>query len=227
MAHLTLSGRNGHRSTRTVYVDDVKIGVVSPSADGLWKARDNQGRNHGDSYTTDFNAAKQLALGLRVRTSNPARGTGTSSYTVYPSKGSPKTFGYLKSARAWAQEAANRDGVSAIIYGAGRKTWHVAPKRTSNPARTSIKHWCPSCLVRMRSSDGRIYRCTHKKNCKHVGKDWDDRTATWIQRNPARTAIPTRFVNARVRRLPGGRLHIEIQTPARKRKRARTQGRRR
>ena len=64
-----------------------------------------------------------------------ARGTGTTSYIVYPSQGSPKSFGYLKSARVWAQTKANESGVTSIIYAQGGKggPWHVSPKK-SNPA---------------------------------------------------------------------------------------------
>lgn len=65
MPHLTLSGRNNHRHSRTVYLDDVKIGVVSPNGE-YWKAIDNKGRNHGDRYLSDWDAAKQLSLGYKV-----------------------------------------------------------------------------------------------------------------------------------------------------------------
>jgi len=65
--HLTLSGRNSEPlGIRAVYADEQQIGVVRQSRDseGLWIADDMQGHCHGVSYTTDWYAAKQLALGL-------------------------------------------------------------------------------------------------------------------------------------------------------------------
>lgn len=40
------------------------IGHVSLNRNGLWSARSLSNDNHGDRYTTKWNAAKQLALGL-------------------------------------------------------------------------------------------------------------------------------------------------------------------
>lgn len=70
--HLTLSGRNGEPlGIRAVYADDEQIGIVRQSReDGLWTADDMQGHCHGVSYTTDWNAAKQLALGLGIEVQN-------------------------------------------------------------------------------------------------------------------------------------------------------------
>lgn len=67
-ARLTLTGRNGE-PIRTVYVDEMEIGTVrlSRDDDGLWIADDMQGHCHGVTYTSDWNAAKQLALGLGMR----------------------------------------------------------------------------------------------------------------------------------------------------------------
>ena len=65
--HITLSGRNGEPlGMRAVYADEVQIGVVRQShdSDGLWIADDMQGHCHGVNYTSDWNAAKQLALSL-------------------------------------------------------------------------------------------------------------------------------------------------------------------
>lgn len=60
----------------------------------------------------------------RARTGNP------SSYIVYPANGSPKSFGFLKSAKKWAKEQANQSGISSVIYPQGKgKTHHVSPDR--------------------------------------------------------------------------------------------------
>ena len=63
-ARITLSGRAGSYP-RTVYADDVEIGVVAPSG-AHWRAEDTQGRNHGEQYNDAFSAARQLALGLKI-----------------------------------------------------------------------------------------------------------------------------------------------------------------
>lgn len=67
--HLTLSGGNGEPlAIRAVYADGEQIGVVRQDREnGLWIADDIKGHCHGVSYTTDWNAAKQLALGLGMR----------------------------------------------------------------------------------------------------------------------------------------------------------------
>ncbi len=68
--HLTLSGRNGEPlGIRAVYANSEQIGVVRQSRDGDagWIADDMQGHCHGVNYTSDWNAAKQLALGLGMR----------------------------------------------------------------------------------------------------------------------------------------------------------------
>lgn len=79
--HLYLSGQNGYALPRTVFHGEFgfeeEIGTVSPIIDRehldrlgvpqsctLWKAVSTDGTNHGDTYTTDWNAAKQLALAL-------------------------------------------------------------------------------------------------------------------------------------------------------------------
>jgi hypothetical protein len=62
-AHITLSGHNDQPiGYRAVYADGVQIGVVFRKFGQTWSAEDLQGRLHGDQYTTDWNAAKQLAL---------------------------------------------------------------------------------------------------------------------------------------------------------------------
>ena len=71
-AHLTLSA-GVH--VKDVFVNDEKIGIVEKLFDGLWRATDLQGRNHGDRYTSAWNAAKQLQLALG-RTKNPVEGGG-------------------------------------------------------------------------------------------------------------------------------------------------------
>lgn len=61
-------------------------------------------------------------------------GTSTTSYSVHSNAGY-KTFGYLKSAKVYAQAEANRTGVSVGIYqndGRG-KTWSIRPKKQKNP----------------------------------------------------------------------------------------------
>ncbi len=65
MNHLTLSGRNGEPlGIRAVYVDEVQIGTVKNLAPlRSWSARAMDGTLHG-LYTSDWNAAKQLALAL-------------------------------------------------------------------------------------------------------------------------------------------------------------------
>ncbi len=71
-------------------------------------------------------------------------GTSHTSYIVYPSQGSPKSFGYLKSAKAWAQTKANESGVTSIIYlqgGKRSKTWHVRPKKSANPGGVPRGKW--------------------------------------------------------------------------------------
>ena len=66
--HITLSGRNGEPlGIRAVYADDEQIGVVRQAADGHWIADDMVGHCHGVAYTSDWNAAKQLALSLGMR----------------------------------------------------------------------------------------------------------------------------------------------------------------
>lgn len=62
-------------------------------------------------------------------------GTGTTSYSVHSSKGY-KTFGYLKSARAYAQTEANNQGTSVGIYqnGGKGKSWTITPKK-ANPRK--------------------------------------------------------------------------------------------
>ena len=68
--HLTLSGRESAME-RTVYVDEAKIGTVRYRlGSGLWEALDKRNVSHGDRYTSSWNAAKQLALGLGIRTDN-------------------------------------------------------------------------------------------------------------------------------------------------------------
>ena len=65
--HITLSGRNGEPlGIRAVYADGEQIGIVRQSrdSDGLWIADDMAGHCHGVNYTSDWNAAKQLALSL-------------------------------------------------------------------------------------------------------------------------------------------------------------------
>lgn len=87
--HLTLSGRNG-TSPRTVFVDDEEIGTVAKQGNGLWRAVDLAGNDHGDQYTSDFNAAKQLQLGLRKV--NPKRNPKDDASVMYESfHGSPST----------------------------------------------------------------------------------------------------------------------------------------
>lgn len=62
-AHITLSGRNDHPiGYRAVYADGVQIGVVFREFGQNWRAEDILGKLHGDTYTSDWNAAKQLAL---------------------------------------------------------------------------------------------------------------------------------------------------------------------
>lgn len=65
MNHLTLSGRNGEPlGIRAVYVDGEQIGtVVQNQVSKSWFALGMNGEQHG-FYTTDWNAAKQLALAL-------------------------------------------------------------------------------------------------------------------------------------------------------------------
>ncbi len=67
--HITLSGRNGEPlGIRAVYADGKQIGIVRQSReDELWIADDMVGHCHGVTYTTDWNAAKQLALSLGMR----------------------------------------------------------------------------------------------------------------------------------------------------------------
>ncbi len=66
--HLTLSGRNDNPiGYRAVYADDVQIGVVFREYGQTWRAEDMQHKLHGTQYTSDWNAAKQLALGLGMR----------------------------------------------------------------------------------------------------------------------------------------------------------------
>lgn len=67
--HVTLSGRNAEPlAIRAVYADGKQIGIVRQSReDGLWIADDMAGHCHGVTYTTDWNAAKQLALSLGMR----------------------------------------------------------------------------------------------------------------------------------------------------------------
>jgi hypothetical protein len=68
MNHLTLSGRNAEPiGYRAVYIDGEQIGVVFRKFGQTWTAEDLAGRNHGDQYTSDWNAAKQLALSLGMR----------------------------------------------------------------------------------------------------------------------------------------------------------------
>jgi len=63
--HITLSGRNSEPlGIRAVYADEKQIGVVRQSPDGEWIADDMAGHCHGVNYTSDWNAAKQLALSL-------------------------------------------------------------------------------------------------------------------------------------------------------------------
>ena len=65
--HLTLSGRNSEPlGIRAVYANGEQIGIVRQSrdSDALWIADDMEGHCHGVAYTTDWNAAKQLALSL-------------------------------------------------------------------------------------------------------------------------------------------------------------------
>lgn len=61
---LTLSGRNDISACRIVFIDEVEIGEVVRQPNGLWRAYDSAMRDHGSTYTSDWNAAKQLALGL-------------------------------------------------------------------------------------------------------------------------------------------------------------------
>lgn len=72
MNHIRLSGRNNDNITRTVYrvmnagrynEYDLEIGQVEPR-NGLWIARDMQGREHGKWWLTDWYAADALT---RVR----------------------------------------------------------------------------------------------------------------------------------------------------------------
>jgi len=66
---LTLSGRNSEPiGYRAVYVDDVHIGVVFRKFGQTWSAEDMAGRLHGDQYTSDWNAARQLALAINEAT---------------------------------------------------------------------------------------------------------------------------------------------------------------
>lgn len=73
-------------------------------------------------------------------------GSSTTSYTVH-SRDGHKVFGFLKTAREFAQKKANDTGVSVGIYqngGKGRaKSWTVTPKR-SNPL-FSFKRYYVSC----------------------------------------------------------------------------------
>ena len=62
--HLQLLGRSGALS-HTVLRDATEIGRVERVQSG-WAAYDMQGHNHGDRYTSAWNAAKQLSLALPV-----------------------------------------------------------------------------------------------------------------------------------------------------------------
>lgn len=74
---LYLSGFNGVALPRTVYVDDIEIGTVSPVFDYTgallpwWKAIDLRGNNHGDTYLSAFDAAHQLALAVHAYPTKP------------------------------------------------------------------------------------------------------------------------------------------------------------
>ena len=78
---------------------------------------------------TKWNAREGLSGAWQMR-GNP------SSYIVYPGTGSPKSFGFLKSAKKWAKEQANASGISSVVYPQGKgKTHHVYPDRKAkNPA---------------------------------------------------------------------------------------------
>lgn len=67
-----------------------------------------------------------------AKISKTGRKRNPSSYIVYPGTGSPKSFGFLKSAKKWAKEQANASGISSVIYPQGKgKTHHVYPDRKS------------------------------------------------------------------------------------------------
>jgi hypothetical protein len=72
MASFHLSGPNGYALPRTVYVNDIEIGTVKPVVHNYnggsiyWQAVDTHGNSHGDRWLTDFFAAKQLLLALRL-----------------------------------------------------------------------------------------------------------------------------------------------------------------
>lgn len=66
--YCTLSGRNGQRDTRTVYLDGREIGSVIPITTvdhACWEARDLSGQCHGDRWLSDWYAADALSRAPR------------------------------------------------------------------------------------------------------------------------------------------------------------------
>ncbi len=49
-----------------VSATDQIVGIVVQDTDGLWCARDTTGQNHGDTYLTQWDAAKQLQLATGI-----------------------------------------------------------------------------------------------------------------------------------------------------------------
>ena len=63
MPRITLSGRNGQRETREVFMDGEYIGRVIPTnrvTHDTWEAQDLNGHSHGSEWLSDFWAADAM-----------------------------------------------------------------------------------------------------------------------------------------------------------------------
>lgn len=79
-------------------------------------------------------------------------GSSSGSYIVYPYSGSPKSFGYLKSARKWAKEQANATRGSSIIYKPKGGAVHVKPSK--NPSALGSGKRFEQCVERVSARGG-------------------------------------------------------------------------
>lgn len=159
---------------------------------------------------------KNMARNPRRRNN---RGESTTSYTVHSSAGQ-KTFGYLKSARVFAQAEANRLGTSVGIDqnrhdGKRAKHWEVRPKggRAVNPRTMQTYYFYENgtrLIAQYRSGSKAIALKYFAKSFPFVYRRGNFTVTT----TNGRAVNPSTLVPAKLQRMPNGTIKVLVSPGA-------------